>query len=116
MSLDYAAAVNEEINDLFEAGADVVQIDDDGLGDEPQSLTLRKRSFGGERAQLGTFRVPARRFSALRFSTAAGPRAGRMGRAWNDVEDTTSRLSSVSSVSPRAMTVREDSSPAGTPD
>ena len=28
MSLDYAAAVNEEINDLFESGADVVQIDD----------------------------------------------------------------------------------------
>ena len=28
MSLDYAAALNEEINDLFEGGADVVQIDD----------------------------------------------------------------------------------------
>ena len=28
MALDYAAAVNEEIKDLFAAGADIVQIDE----------------------------------------------------------------------------------------
>jgi 5-methyltetrahydropteroyltriglutamate--homocysteine methyltransferase len=35
-SLDYAAAVNEEIKDLFAAGADIVQIDEPYLQAEPE--------------------------------------------------------------------------------
>jgi 5-methyltetrahydropteroyltriglutamate--homocysteine methyltransferase len=37
MALDYAAAVNEEIRDLFAAGADVVQIDEPYMQARPQS-------------------------------------------------------------------------------
>lgn len=36
MALDYAAAVNEEINDLFAAGADVVQIDEPWMEARPE--------------------------------------------------------------------------------
>ncbi len=36
MSLDYAAAVNEEIKDLFRAGADVVQIDEPYMQARPE--------------------------------------------------------------------------------
>ena len=36
MALDYAAAVNEEINDLFAAGADIVQIDEPYMQARPE--------------------------------------------------------------------------------
>lgn len=36
LSMDYAAAVNEEIKDLFEAGADVVQIDEPYMQARPE--------------------------------------------------------------------------------
>src|SRR6185437_7062257 len=36
MALDYAAAVNEEIKDLFAAGADVVQIDEPWMQQHPE--------------------------------------------------------------------------------
>jgi 5-methyltetrahydropteroyltriglutamate--homocysteine methyltransferase len=42
MALDYAAAVNEEIRDLFAAGADVVQIDEPWM----QALPDKARAFG----------------------------------------------------------------------
>jgi 5-methyltetrahydropteroyltriglutamate--homocysteine methyltransferase len=42
MALDYAAAVNEEIKDLFAAGADVVQIDEPYMQARPQ----KAREFG----------------------------------------------------------------------
>jgi 5-methyltetrahydropteroyltriglutamate--homocysteine methyltransferase len=42
MALDYAAAVNEEIQDLFAAGADVVQIDEPWM----QALPDKARKFG----------------------------------------------------------------------
>lgn len=42
MALDYAAAVNEEIRDLFAAGADVVQIDEPWM----QALPDKAREFG----------------------------------------------------------------------
>jgi 5-methyltetrahydropteroyltriglutamate--homocysteine methyltransferase len=42
MALDYAAAVNEEIRDLFAAGADVVQIDEPYMQARPE----RARQFG----------------------------------------------------------------------
>ena len=36
LALDYAAAVNEEIKDLFAAGADVVQIDEPYMQARPR--------------------------------------------------------------------------------
>ena len=42
VSLDYAAAVNEEIKDLFAAGADVVQIDEPWMQSSPD----KARAFG----------------------------------------------------------------------
>jgi len=42
MALDYAAAVNEEIKDLFAAGADVVQIDEPYM----QAVPDKARQFG----------------------------------------------------------------------
>ena len=42
MALDYAAAVNEEINDMFAAGADVVQIDEPYMQARPE----KAREFG----------------------------------------------------------------------
>jgi 5-methyltetrahydropteroyltriglutamate--homocysteine methyltransferase len=42
MALDYAAAVNEEIKDLFKAGADVVQIDEPYMQADPDNA----RKFG----------------------------------------------------------------------
>ena len=42
MSLDYAAAVNEEIKDLFRAGADVVQIDEPYMQARPE----KAREYG----------------------------------------------------------------------
>jgi len=42
MALDYAAAVNEEIKDLFAAGADVVQIDEPWMEAHPE----KARRFG----------------------------------------------------------------------
>src|SRR5438874_6567997 len=44
MALDYAAAVNEEIRDLFAAGADVVQIDEPYL----QARAEKARQYGVE--------------------------------------------------------------------
>jgi 5-methyltetrahydropteroyltriglutamate--homocysteine methyltransferase len=42
MALDYAAAVNEEIRDLFAAGADIVQVDEPYMQARPQ----KAREFG----------------------------------------------------------------------
>jgi 5-methyltetrahydropteroyltriglutamate--homocysteine methyltransferase len=42
MALDYAAAVNEEIRDLFAAGADIVQIDEPYMQARPE----KARAFG----------------------------------------------------------------------
>jgi 5-methyltetrahydropteroyltriglutamate--homocysteine methyltransferase len=42
MALDYAAAVNEEIKDLFAAGADIVQIDEPWMQQHPD----KARQFG----------------------------------------------------------------------
>ena len=42
MALDYAAAVNEEIKDLFAAGADIVQIDEPWMQQHPE----KAREYG----------------------------------------------------------------------
>jgi 5-methyltetrahydropteroyltriglutamate--homocysteine methyltransferase len=44
MALDYAAAVNEEIRDLFAAGADVVQVDEPYMQARPE----KARQFGAK--------------------------------------------------------------------
>ena len=53
-ALDYAAAVNEEIKDLFAAGADVVQIDEPYMQAEPEKarqygVTALNRALDGVR-------------------------------------------------------------------
>jgi 5-methyltetrahydropteroyltriglutamate--homocysteine methyltransferase len=50
MVLDYAAAVNAEINDLFAAGADIVQIDEPYMQARPEKA--RKYGLNGLRATL----------------------------------------------------------------
>ena len=47
MALDYAAAVNEEIKDLFAAGADIVQIDEPYMQARPE----KAREFGVDGGQ-----------------------------------------------------------------
>jgi 5-methyltetrahydropteroyltriglutamate--homocysteine methyltransferase len=52
MAIDYAAAVNEEINDLFAAGADIVQIDEPYMQARPDKarrygLTALSRALDG---------------------------------------------------------------------
>ena len=42
MALDYAAAVNDEIKDLFKAGADIVQIDEPWMQQHPD----KARAYG----------------------------------------------------------------------
>src|SRR5689334_18716608 len=42
MAFDYAAAVNEEIKDLFAAGADIVQIDEPWMQQQPD----KARAYG----------------------------------------------------------------------
>ncbi len=54
MALDYAAAVNEEIHDLFAAGADVVQIDEPWMEANPEEarrygLDVLRRALQGVR-------------------------------------------------------------------
>src|ERR1019366_8409257 len=49
MALDYAAAVNEEIKDMFAAGADVVQIDEPYMQARPE----KAREFGLEAVRRG---------------------------------------------------------------
>jgi 5-methyltetrahydropteroyltriglutamate--homocysteine methyltransferase len=52
LALDYAAAVNEEIRDLFEAGADIVQLDEPYMQARPEKarqygLTALNRALDG---------------------------------------------------------------------
>ena len=56
MTLDYAAAVNEEIKDLFAAGADIVQIDEPYMQARPEKarrygLTALNRALHGIRGE-----------------------------------------------------------------
>ena len=59
LALDYAEAVNEEIADLFAAGADVVQLDEPWLQARPEEArsTGCKRSIARSRASAGTTAV-----------------------------------------------------------
>ena len=57
LALDFAAAVNDEVKDLFAAGADVVQLDEPYLEARPErARRVRpwRRSTGRSRAWSGT--------------------------------------------------------------
>ena len=77
MALDYAAAVNAEIKDLFAAGADVVQIDEPYMQARPE----KARNTASRRSTARSTASPARprctSASATRRSSTCGRRAIR---------------------------------------
>ncbi len=66
-AMDYAAAVNEEIIDLFAAGADYVQIDEPYLQARPEKArqyglkALNRALSGGQGAHGGSYLLRLRR-------------------------------------------------------
>ena len=64
LALDYAAAVNAEIRDLFAAGADVVQVDEPYMQAHPEPARGLWRRCAAARARRGR-REPRRCTSAL---------------------------------------------------
>ena len=82
MALDYAAAVNAEIKDLFAAGADIVQIDEPYMQARPE----KARKFGLKALNRALEASPARprctSASAMRRSSTCGRRAIRSCRSW----------------------------------
>ena len=78
LAMDYAAAVNEEIRDLFAAGADVVQIDEPvhaGAAREGAAVWAAARSIARSRASPA--RPACTSASATRPSSTSGRRATR---------------------------------------
>ena len=74
LAVAYAAAVNEEIKDLFAAGADIVQLDEPYMQARPE----KARQYGLEGARPGARRRHGRRrrctsASAMRRSSTSGP-------------------------------------------
>ncbi|HTW64754.1 MAG TPA: uroporphyrinogen decarboxylase family protein [Bryobacteraceae bacterium] len=67
MALDYAAAVNEEIKDLFAAGADIVQIDEPYM----QAVPDKARQFGLNALNRALEGVPGETAVHLCFGYAA---------------------------------------------
>ena len=67
MALDYAAAVNEEIRDLFAAGADVVQIDEPYMQARPE----KARQYGVAALQRALDGIPGTTAVHLCFGYAA---------------------------------------------
>ena len=74
LALDYAAAVNEEIKDLFAAGADIVQIDEPYMQARPE----KAREFGARRAQRARSTASPARPRCT--SASATPRSSTTGR------------------------------------
>jgi 5-methyltetrahydropteroyltriglutamate--homocysteine methyltransferase len=66
-AMDYAAAVNEEIHDLYAAGADVVQVDEPYLQARPEQA----REFGAEALDRALEGVPAHTAVHVCFGYAA---------------------------------------------
>jgi hypothetical protein len=76
-AMDYAVAVNEEIRDLFAAGADIVQVDEPYI-----RLVLRKRRTMGSRrstahSMASRERQPSISASVMRQSSTSAPVATR---------------------------------------
>lgn len=67
MAFDYAVAVNEEIRDLFAAGADIVQIDEPYMQARPE----KARSFGLDAVNLALEGIEGRTALHICFGYAA---------------------------------------------
>jgi 5-methyltetrahydropteroyltriglutamate--homocysteine methyltransferase len=67
LALDYAAAVNEEIRDLFAAGADIVQLDEPYMQARPE----KARQFGLQALNRALQGVPGRTAVHICFGYAA---------------------------------------------
>ena len=74
LALDYAAAVNEEIKDLFAAGADIVQID------EPYMQARPEKARAVRRRRRSTARSTASPAPPRCTSASATPRSSTTGR------------------------------------
>ena len=75
MALDYAAAVNAEIKDLFAAGADVVQIDEPYMQARPEKARNMASRRSTVRSTASPARPPSTSASAMRRSSTCGRRA-----------------------------------------
>ena len=82
MVLDYAAAVNAEIKDLFAAGADIVQIDEPYMQARPEKA--RKYACAGSKQRLMASMVPQQFISASAMpqSSICGRKAIHSCRSW----------------------------------
>ena len=83
MVLDYAAAVNAEIKDLFAAGADIVQIDEPYMQARPDKAR-QDRPEGAQRPRSTASKARPRSTSASAMppSSTCGRRAIRSCRSW----------------------------------
>ena len=70
MAIDYAVAVNEEMKDLFAAGADIVQIDEPYM----QARADKARDYGVRRSTAPWRGSPAR-WRSTSASATGGSRA-----------------------------------------
>lgn len=75
LALDYAAAVNEEIKDLFAAGADIVQLDEPYMQARPE----KAREYGVEALQRALDGVDGETALHICFGYAAIIHDGRAG-------------------------------------
>ena len=83
LALDYAAAVNEEIKDLFAAGADIVQIDEPYMQARPEKArAVRARRAQPRARRRHAAQPPCISASAMRRSFMSGRRAIRFCRSW----------------------------------
>ena len=73
--MDYAAAVNAEIRDLFAAGADVVQIDEPYMQARPEEARAYGLKALNRRSRASPARPPCTSASATRPSFMRGPSA-----------------------------------------
>jgi 5-methyltetrahydropteroyltriglutamate--homocysteine methyltransferase len=91
MALDYAAAVNEELRDLAEAGADIVQIDEPYL--QARAHAAREYALAAIAPAFAGLmrRRRCTHASATRRSCTTGPTAIRSSRSSSTVRPTRSR-------------------------
>ena len=91
LAMDFAAAVNEEVHDLFAAGADVVQIDEPWL----QSRAEKAREFALPRSTAHSrtrpVRPPCIRASATPTSSTTARPATRSWPSWRAARPTSWR-------------------------
>ena len=81
-AMDYAAAVNEEIRDLFAAGADVVQVDEPYMQARPEKARQYGLGRSTGRSTGSPARPPSTSASAMPRSSTSDPPATRSCRSW----------------------------------